>query len=570
MHYKDNALVPFKSFDTKAISLSLENLGFSETQITTYINLLKKHLGILSFEDLYAFANSLYRKDPMSLVGRTIELPEVYYPLQGVYRNAGDLEEVVAILQAIKEAEGFKYRLLVVKKNVTLDAEPGKVFSTNLIYEVKAVSLNGPIHCRFKEPPLPHAQTEDLFLNENCILLGSLKQEGTRQLALIMENRVNSSEEISILINIQTKSIPRVLLGRKEIFYTMQTKNPSLDLVELCRAVALPVGSSLQCNLDSNDQESRLSLSNCQLQLNFESNFSDLTTGVIFSNQHARKTCILHFSTSNELDLTQLSQTNSTDQSLPEQHYYFGHNNFEKPNNSVSVSKDFPRSRLQLVQSYGYITLIPLLQGVFEGLVDTRISNTYAQSSLKLISRLILMPFSVASFIGFVVMSLASGLEALIKANKSSNKYIGNLIPVAILIALVELEYGIFDLWESVSKSGDCSTLIEVMNKIFINHAFSPAIKACAYEIIKELSLKHVSKPSTPNENKKVGNTHPLLNPNETIEAPQEPLSFLTASKKAANTVLSSKLKLTFFSSFFKDKVPKPKEGILLSGSMPN
>ena len=320
-----------------------------------------------------------------------------------------------------------------------------------------------------------------LTIDSDCNLTGESRESGIFPFSVTLTNNVTSIQREVILIVKQKMPVEnRVLLGNPEVNYLLAGNETVIDLIALCRAVALPRGRRLNCQLDA--LSNNMSLENCSMLANRSDHYNFT---VIFTNHEAKKTC--HIQVLNFLNWTRqveglvLNETNEflledavIQASLRKQEYFT-----ELSNNQPIYDKAF----IKPLQQCSALLTIALLQGFFEGLIDVCYRGHAHKTVLKFIPRLTLLVLGYTSFLSCGLATLTSLLIDFMRENLenfASEKF-EKFIKLLFFIVVTELEYAPSNLWQLSGSLEIFPESIALLNKLFVQMALAPAFKTAAY-----------------------------------------------------------------------------------------
>ncbi len=450
----------------------------------------------------------------------------------------------------LKEVE--LYYPILVTDNITLQMKIGKCI-WDLLHESKAVSVNGPIHCNYTQLSIHDAEAT-ISLEEGCFLTSIFKRPGVSRFQIWMTNSDNRTAQVSIFLKVE-EFISRILLGKIKVEYELgaNSTHSSIDLIQACLVVAFPEMGAIRCYLNDYFQDNRLNLTLCQLAFDFREDSSPVNVSINFAQETVNKSCTILFSASDNNTQMPLSLALGTNQTLENGYYHYGNKGYLIGPSWKKESMPID-SNEQNFQQFGRLLLIPFIQGIFEAEVDRHIASIYLQSLIKLSFRLALIYYSSSNILGMGILGMASIFEAgLKKGVLGKTKWLERLSLGTLLLILAEMEYAFADLWYLAGKPLFFRSLWAKLNCFFGNQVVYPGIKTIAYLLTLELDKRCFSKVAEArnHDEETLPSGALLLNQNEKgLSA--KPLSFFSATKKAAGVVFSRKIERvlpTFFRS---------------------
>ncbi|WP_010598675.1 hypothetical protein [Rickettsiella massiliensis] len=381
--------------------------------------------------------------------------------------------------------------------------------------ELKIVSLNDQIiHCFL------NYSNRFSSISDDCILQANIPRDAEFNITVYIDDTYNKIQRTIRLI--VKNPIKVLLLGRAQPIY--ESRNTTVDLSSLCAAVAYPVHDEFQCAIE--DLPEDWLQNNCSV---FRKNLQNKNISVTFFNSAVNKTCQIQFMPRAEnIILSSLLENNtlsnsylSVNQSINTSEiisYWPGgdsllneHSSFNESINSSAVSayaaywhnpytvneSQFTKSLRdqvdlseliseQLINDLKhvfYITGIPILQGVFEGVIDETQLSAIKKSILKLIPRIGLISLGYFSSLQIPILLFYSLSEYFISKHLIEKQRIGinHLLNGLLFLIVTELEYGFSNLWELSDKLEFWPELSARFNQLFLQFLFAPTLKSASY-----------------------------------------------------------------------------------------
>jgi hypothetical protein len=363
--------------------------------------------------------------------------------------------------------------------------------------------------------------TLSLTLDSDCWLKVNSNVSGIFSFQIRIANNVTRLQRkvtLRIIEKIPVRN--KVLLSNPQVQYGLLNNATSINLIEMCQAVAVSRGEKLHCSLA--EPMANISLDNCHTVLN--NCTEDYNLSVIFTQAEARKTCHIQV----------LNLRNST--SMEE--YPIVQALLSKPEYPLWAAADqaiVDTAFFKNLQQCSQLLTIPLLQEIFEGIIDPcHITHTY-KTLLKFIPRITLLALGYTSFLSAGMAMLASILTDFMReklANNISSK-LENCIQLLFFIVVTELEYAPSNLWQLSGQLEIFPESIALLNKLIVQMALAPALKTGAYLTSQGLMQY-------------------LMSSAEKVDIPKQQSSnadFFSAFNVARNTVFSRKIfrPFTFF-----------------------
>ncbi len=467
-HYHVQDLAPYLSFNTTRMEEILDSYNASTSQKKDYFYLLDKYAGypvVRTYQDVFGLAKAIYSIAPESLTGLAFDFPS-YYLMEGIYISSQDQLKLTQMIEYLRAQEAFVYPILAQGKT-SLTCYLNNNFSIDLIEQFKVVSLSQKfISCHLL---LPYDVSLSLILDRDCRLKGSSNATGIFSLEVMISNNITRLQRnVTLVIKEKMPVKNWVLLSNPSPKYLLFDNATSLDLIELCQAVAIPREKKLHCLLI--ESSTNTSLDHCRTEL--DNRIEDYNISVIFTQTEARKTCHIQV----------LNLRNST--SMEE--YPIAQALLSKPEYPLWAAADQPivdTAFFKNLQQCSQLLTIPLLQGIFEGIIDPcHIAHTY-KTLLKFIPRITLLALGYTSFLSAGMAMLASILTDFMReklANNISSK-LENCIQLLFFIIVTELEYAPSHLWQLSGQLEIFPESIALLNKLIVQMALAPAIKTGAY-----------------------------------------------------------------------------------------
>lgn len=473
MHYLEKTLIPYKSLNKSTLNQILkDDYHFSTSSIQDYFYLLKgSGPRVLTYHDILSLAVVITKMNPESLVEKNLWMPD-YLLIDGIYAEPGYLEKLERIISEIKKAENFTYPILA-EQSITLSVVANDNFIKNLIKESHAVSLNGPIHCTWVHPD--KANDHNIYLRENCHLLGMIENPGIIQLEISLRNAINSTKNLLIDLSVEAQ-IYRILLGKKEVKYSLEPGISLINLVHACQAVSVP-NNLIDCKFKQPVHDEDLNLVRCWLRVNLKQERPMNLSFALF-NQNAEKNCNLFIAMNRTRVTSSLNKTNQL-YNLSKMHGSLLQNRFDYQitNNFLltqNITSFAPSSSFDWLSSLSYLVIIPFCKGSLNTFITkSNLFNSFFkfifQYSLTIISiYCIYIRFPIWTSLG---IGIASVLNTVIRS-KSEN----SLWPILLDLMIVELEYGPSNVWEISGKPDFFSGLLDRLNLYFAQCFLMPAM----------------------------------------------------------------------------------------------
>lgn len=479
--YRSNILKPFVLLHKTRIQEILADYGFSETDQDTYFSLLNAYQGrdqLLTYQDLLALAYTVYGVAPDTLVKRRIYLPYVRF-IEGMYRPPEQEQQLANLIQMFVRVENFTYPILS-QKTVTFSVTSGTFWQEDLIDLLKLVSLNNsPLDCSLESPqPL----CSRLDLNKNCLLSGMIDQVGMFHFNITVKDQYTHTKNILKIESLPGYNLPRygithhIFIGKPVVL--LQANQTHIDnLVATCFAAAYPHLYDLKCAVMTPHLQPYLK--QCALTLPEQEAWTEIKIKIF--NDRTHKFCTLKYPSFQDMTL------NHTNLSLVESFSGQRYKRSAAPLNDrylgvVSMMSAFDYFLLYSKQ-FNYLFTLPLLQGVFEGMVDESHLSAGVRSILKLLPRLSLIGLSVWSefqrpIFLFYALFEANFAEFL---DKKMHPTLKNFIVGLFFMLLTEFEYGCSNLWERAGSPRFWSGHSEQFNQLFIQALWVPIIKIMGY-----------------------------------------------------------------------------------------
>lgn len=553
----------------------LVNLNFSNDQITNYFSLLEYFGGsnmLLTYQDIQLLAHAVYTFSPTSLMGRKLQLP-YYYFIDAVYSKFDQKKQMIDLINAFRISENFTYSLLA-QNDIFLKLTARISFTINLRDELKIVSLNDQIiHCFLND-------SNSFFnISDDCILQANIPHAAEFNITVSIDDTYNKIQRTLRLI--VENPIKILLLGRPQPIY--ENRNTTVDLRYLCAAVSYPVHDELQCEIE--DLPEDWSQNNCSV---FRKNLQNKSISVTFFNSAVNKTCQIQFRPRDEnIILSSLLENNtlsnsylSVNQSINTSElisYWPGsdsllneHSSFNESINSSAViayaaylqnpytvnESQFTKSLLgqidlseriseQLINHLKhvfYITGIPILQGVFEAVIDETQLSVIKKSILKLIPRIGLISLGYFSSLQIPILLFYSLSECFISKHLIEKQRIGinHLLNGLLFLIVTELEYGFSNLWELSDKLEFWPELSARFNQLFLQFLFAPTLKSASY--LTTLTFLNFIRSNNKQEQNQQDTDKVFIDDNSTTNLASNDCSFFNSLSNAASVVFSKKI----------------------------
>ncbi len=479
-HYAFTELEPYLSVNKTRINQILTEFNVTAELRKDYFYLYEKYAGnpvLYTYQDLAALAQASYSIAPDSLAGLRFSLPS-YYLVEGIYMPNSDQRKLIHLIQNLRQLEEFSYPILAQDK-IRLTTYHYNNFSAPLYDSFKIVSLDqGLITCFLTESG---NTSLSLTLDSDCNLKGESRESGVFPFKVTLTNNVTSIQrEVILIVKQRVPAENRVLLGNPQANYLLAENATAIDLIAVCRAVALPRGRRLNCQWD--ELSDNMPIEGCSTVANRSDHYNFT---VIFINRKARKTC--HIQVLNFLNWTRqveglvLNKTNEllledavVQASLRKQEYFT-----EMGSSQPIYDKAFFQPLLQC----SHLLTIPLLQGFFEGIIDACRLGHAPKTLLKFIPRIILVALGYTNFLSGGLAALASILTDFMQENLKGfvSRKLENYINLLFFLVVTELEYAPSNLWQLSGSLEIFPESIALLNKLFVQMALAPAFKTAAY-----------------------------------------------------------------------------------------
>lgn len=498
-HYREHVLQPYRSINKTRIRELFEDYSIQKAVQEDYFYLLEKYAGrpvLCTYQDIAALATAIYHIAPDSLAGKFFNLPN-YYFIQGVYRPSTDEIKFIGLINTLYDAERFIYPILA-QQQVVLTVPKSTAFVVSLYELLKIVGLRNLPTCAFQEEENALALSKNLSLSADCLLTGQAESSGSFQVpVLLSEGLALTVCSIAVTVTEENNALGnRVLLGKKQAIYFMHD-NSYVDLIDVCQAVALPVGKALTCQFANRSLLEDVSLEDCWLQ--FQEEMSCNLT-FIFSNGEAHKACDIQFLFNKTItleDMNVLPRISDTAR-FSKAKVGVGYYDVDDPvdanhhrENSFLLSQarqpyvTQPLRVDRLLMQLNYCVTIPLVHGILEGMMEGTACHAYIKSAFKLLPRTALWYFDYFNLTSFSLACYTSLLEGVIKdyfRNKSS-KITEKCIHALLFLSITEFEYGFSNLWELTDRIEFWPVLTEKLNQLFLQFLFAPMIKTLGYTL---------------------------------------------------------------------------------------
>lgn len=479
--YRSNTLEPFVIFNKTRIQEILTEYGFSETDQDTYFSLVNAYQGrnqLLTYQDLLALAYTVYDVAPDTLVKRRIYLPYSRF-IEGMYRPPEQEQQLVKLIQTFVQVENFTYPILS-QKTVTFSITSGTFWQEDLIDLLKLVSLNNsPLYCSLESP---HSSFSRLDLNKNCLLSGMIDQVGTFHLNITVKDDCTHTKNILKIESLLGYNLPKyeikypIFIGKPVVL--LQANQTHIDnLVATCFAADYPHLYDLKCAVMTPHLQSYLK--QCTLTLPEQEELTEIKIKIF--NDWTHKFCTLKYPSFQEMTL------NKTNLSLvePLSGQRFKRSVAPLSDRYLGVVSMMPAFDYFLLYSkqFNYLFTLPLLQGVFEGMVDESRLSTAVRSILKLLPRLSLIGLSLWSDFQWPIFLFYTLFEVNFAnfLDKKVSPKLKNFIVGLFFMLLTEFEYGCSNLWERAGNPRFWSGYSDQFNQLFIQALWVPLIKIMAY-----------------------------------------------------------------------------------------
>ncbi|WP_342219522.1 hypothetical protein [Rickettsiella endosymbiont of Miltochrista miniata] len=479
-HYRVQDLAPYLSFNTTRMEEILDSYNASTSQKKDYFYLVDKYAGypvVRTYQDVFGLAKAIYSIAPDSLTGLAFDFPS-YYLMEGIYISSQDQLKLTQMIEYLRAQEAFVYPILAQEK-MSLTSYLNNHFSIDLIEQFKVVSLSPKfISCHL----LPYDVSLSLILDRDCQLKGSSNATGIFSLEVMISNNITRLQRnVTLVVKEKMPVKNRVLLSNPGPQYLLFDNATSLDLIELCQAVAIPREKKLHCLLT--ETSTNTSLEHCHIEL--DNRTEDYNISVIFTQTEARKTC--HIQIFNRQNRTAVN--NVTAYAMPaivvEDH----------PIAEALVNKQAPlgvsiadqpimdKVFFQRLQHCSQLLTIPLLQGFFEGVIDACHIGHTRKTLLKFIPRATLLVLGYTSFLSCGMATLASLLTDFMRENSKDfvSSKLETCIKLLFFIVVTELEYAPSQLWKLSGQLEIFPETVSLLNKLFVQMALVPAFKTGAY-----------------------------------------------------------------------------------------
>lgn len=547
------------SLDETRVRELLVDSNFSSEQIANYFSLLKVFGGLnklCTYQDIQLLAQAVYTRNPVSLMGHKFQLP-YYHFIDAVYAKAYQKEQLIELIHAFRAAENFTYSLFA-QKDILLEFRIQTPFVANLINEFKLVSLNDQrIHCMINNT------INFLNISDDCILQANIPQATKFNLTIEIEDTYNKIERTIIFL--VKNPMQLLLLGDPRPVYT--SRNTTIDLRYLCAAVAYPAHDEIQCAMEGLPED--WSLNDCLI---VRDSLQNKTIRVNFFNSAANKTCEIEVVPRNEdivlspsvnssakvKDIIDYSSVNdsvsneqvsmSSNQSIQanfpivaaywQDKYTVNESQFTK---NLLDHADLSEQLMNHLKHVFYITGIPVLQGVFDGVIDETQLSAIKKSILKLIPRVGLISLGYFSTLQIPILLFYSFYESFIVKYLIEKQRIGvnHLLNGLLFLIVTELEYGFSNLWELSDKLEFWPELSARFNQLFLQFLFAPALKSASYlTTLNFLKFIHSNNKQEQNEQ----DIDKVLIDNRSANSASNDCSFFNSLSNAASVVFSKKI----------------------------